>query len=62
MTSLFSRDLAFANVLEHLRGATDEGFIPNDNRGNGSKSFDRSQPPVGAIMVREVYKKFPERW
>jgi len=62
MTSLFSRDLAFANILEHLRGATDEGFIPNDNRGNGSKSFDRSQPPVGAIMVREVYKKNPERW
>jgi len=62
MTSLYSRDLAFANVLEHLSGATDEGFIPNDNRGNGSKSFDRSQPPVGSIMVREVYKKYPERW
>ena len=62
MASLFSRDLAYANVLEHLRGATDEGFIPNDDRGNGSKSFDRSQPPVGAIMVREVYKKYPERW
>jgi hypothetical protein len=62
MTSLYSRDLAFANILEHLQGATDEGFIPNDNRGNGSKSFDRSQPPVGSIMVREVYKKFPERW
>jgi hypothetical protein len=62
MTSLFNRDLAFANIIEHLRGATDEGFIPNDNRGNGSKSFDRSQPPVGAIMVREVYKKHPERW
>ncbi len=62
MASLFSRDLAYANILEHLRGATDEGFIPNDDRGNGSKSFDRSQPPVGAIMVREVYKKYPERW
>jgi neutral trehalase len=62
VTSLFSRDLAFANLIEHLRGATDEGFIPNDNRGNGSKSFDRSQPPVGSIMVREVYKKHPERW
>jgi hypothetical protein len=62
MTSLYSRDLAIANVIEHLRGATDEGFIPNDNRGNGSKSFDRSQPPVGSIMVREVYKKYPERW
>jgi len=62
MTSLTSRDLAFANVIEHLRGATEEGFIPNDNRGNGSKSWDRSQPPVGSVMVREVYRRYPERW
>jgi putative isomerase len=58
----FDRDLALANVVEHLRSATGEGFIPNDDRGNGSKSFDRSQPPVGAIMVREVYRSHPERW
>jgi hypothetical protein len=62
MTALSSRDLAFANVLEHLAGATEEGFVPNDNRGNGSKSWDRSQPPVGGLMVREVFKRFPERW
>jgi hypothetical protein len=62
MTALFDRDLAYANLLEHLRGATSEGFIPNDNRGNGSKSWDRSQPPVGSIMVREIYKRFPEPW
>jgi hypothetical protein len=62
MTSLTSRDLAMANVIEHLGGATEEGFIPNDNRGNGSKSWDRSQPPVGGLMVREIYKRYPERW
>ncbi len=62
MTALDSRDLAFANVIEHLRGKTEEGFIPNDNRGNDSKSFDRSQPPVGGIMVKEIYKKYPEKW
>jgi glycogen debranching enzyme len=62
MTSLDSRDLAYANVIEHLRGKTEEGFIPNDNRGNGSKSFDRSQPPVGSIMVKEIYKRYPEKW
>jgi glycogen debranching enzyme len=62
MTALESRDLAYANVIEHLRGKTEEGFIPNDNRGNGSKSFDRSQPPVGGIMVKEIYKKYPEKW
>ncbi|NIM13017.1 MAG: hypothetical protein GTO45_12895 [Candidatus Aminicenantes bacterium] len=62
MTALESRDLAYANVIEHLRGKTEEGFIPNDNRGNDSKSFDRSQPPVGGIMVKEIYKKYPEKW
>ena len=62
MTSLDDRELALANVIEHLRGATAEGFLPNDNRGNGSKSWDRSQPPVGGIMVREVYRRYPERW
>ena len=62
MTSLDDRKLAYANVIEHLRGATAEGFLPNDNRGNGSKSWDRSQPPVGGIMVREVYRRYPERW
>jgi hypothetical protein len=62
MTALSSRDLAFANILEHLAGATDEGFVPNDNRGNGSKSWDRSQPPVGGLMVREVFKRYPEMW
>lgn len=42
LTSLSNRELAYANVIEHLRGKTEEGFIPNDNRGNGSKSWDRS--------------------
>ena len=60
--SLFGRDLALANAVEHLRGITDEGFIPNDNRGNGCKSWDRSQPPVGGLMVRELYRRWPERW
>ena len=62
MTGLSSRELAYANVIEHLHGKTENGFIPNDNRGNGSKSFDRSQPPVGGIMVKEVYKRYPEKW
>ena len=62
LAALEGRDLALAGIVEHLRGHTSEGFLPNDNRGNGSKSWDRSQPPVGGIMVREVVRRFPERW
>lgn len=62
MTALYDRELALANIIEHLRGATPEGFLPNDNRGNGSKSWDRSQPPVGGLMVREIHRRFREPW
>jgi hypothetical protein len=62
LATLEGRDLALAGIVEHLRGHTAEGFLPNDNRGNGSKSWDRSQPPVGGIMVREIYRRHPEPW
>ncbi len=62
MTALESKNLAFANVIEHLKGITEDGFIPNDNAGNGRKTWDHSQPPVGSIMVKEIYKKYPEKW
>lgn len=62
MTALFDKELAVANIIEHVKSATSEGFIPNDDRGNGSKSYDRSQPPVGGMMLMEVYKQYPERW
>ena len=62
MTSLYSRDLADANYIEHLRSVTYEGFIPNDDRGNGTKSWDHSQPPVGALMLREIYKRYRQKW
>ncbi|GAB4337813.1 MAG: hypothetical protein Kow0037_21170 [Calditrichia bacterium] len=62
VSALFSRELAIANMVEHLNSRTAEGFIPNDDRGNGSKSFDRSQPPVGALMLKELLKINPEKW
>lgn len=62
MCALESKNLAFANIIEHLKGMTEGGFIPNDNAGNGRKTWDHSQPPVGSIMVKEIYKKYPEKW
>jgi glycogen debranching enzyme len=62
VSTLFSRDLALANFAEHLRSKTGDGFIPNDDRGNGTKSWDHSQAPVGALMLREIYRKYSERW
>jgi putative isomerase len=58
----FSRDLAYANVIEELREATAEGFVPNYSGARGIKSIDRSQPPVASLVVAALYRRFHDRW
>jgi neutral trehalase len=62
MQLLDSPEVAVASFVEHLDSATEEGFIPNDDRGNGMKSFDRSQPPVGVLIFNELLKFYDEDW
>ena len=62
MAGIGDRDLAYANAIETLREETSEGFVPNYARAGGWKSFDRSEPPVGAITVLGLYRKFHDRW
>jgi putative isomerase len=37
-------------------------LVPNFATVNGVSSRDRSEPPVGALICRELYRKFGERW
>jgi putative isomerase len=60
--SLFGRDLAYANFAEHMRSLTPGGFIPNVDEPGGRSSWDRSQPPIGSLMLREIYKRYGDRW
>jgi len=62
LASIGDKDLAYANTLEIIREATVEGLVPNYARSGQWKSFDRSEPPVGAITVLGIYKQFHERW
>ena len=62
MAAVGDRDLAYADALETLREETAEGFVPNYARAGGWKSFDRSEPPVGAITVLNLYRQFKDRW
>ena len=62
LASIGDKDLAYANAEEILREETPEGFVPNFARAGGWKSFDRSEPPVGAITVLDLYRKFGDRW
>ena len=62
MAGIGDKALAYANTLETLREETPAGFVPNYARGGGWKSFDRSEPPVGAITVWGLYRQFHEAW
>lgn len=62
LASLGSRELAYANIIEITSEMTDDGFVPNVTWGNGYKSLDRSQPPVGAGVLLALYKKFGDKW
>jgi len=57
-----NRNLAYADAIETLQESTPAGFVPNYARAGGWKSFDRSEPPVGAITVLELYRKFHDGW
>jgi putative isomerase len=62
LAGIGDRDLAYANAVEVLREETSAGFVGNYARAGNWKSYDRSEPPVGAISVLELYRKFHERW
>ena len=62
LAAVGDKDLAYANVVEILREETPQGFVPNYARAGDWKSTDRSEPPVGAIMVLSLFNQFHDRW
>jgi hypothetical protein len=62
MFSLHAKGLAYANAVEITKSLTPGGFVPNFANAYGLASFDRSQPPVGSRIVKEIYRRYKERW
>jgi hypothetical protein len=62
IASMENRELAYANAIAITHEKTEAGFIPNFGAADDDKSRDRSQPPVGSLTVRELYRKFREKW
>lgn len=62
MASLESKELAYANAVEITKHITPGGFIPNFAGSYQSASFDRSQPPVGSLVFKALYRKFQDKW
>jgi hypothetical protein len=61
MLSLYNKELAYANAIAITNEAAETGFVPNFSDAF-VKSRDRSQPPVGSFCVREIYRKYHEKW
>jgi putative isomerase len=62
LAAIGDRDLAYANTIEILREETPAGFVPNYARAGDWRSTDRSEPPVGAISILNLYNHFHDRW
>jgi len=61
MLSLNNKELAYSNALAMTNELTDRGFVPNF-ASSVTKSEDRSQPPVGSFVIKEIYRKYREDW
>lgn len=62
MSSLRDKHLAYSNLIAMTLSRAKAGFVPNFIDGTGLRSEDRSQPPVGSAMLREIYRIHKDRW
>jgi hypothetical protein len=62
MYSLYDEDRAHANAVEMTKGWTRRGFVPNFASAYRLKSEDRSQPPVGSLVVLEIHRRHRRAW
>jgi hypothetical protein len=62
LAAVDNKDLAYANAVEVTRAVRQYGMVPNYVGDAGLGSPDRSQPPVGSVVVREIYRKYGEKW
>lgn len=61
MHSLNNKELAYANAIAMTKEITSRGFVPNFASSRNT-SEDRSEPPVGSLLVKEIYRKYREDW
>lgn len=63
MTSLDPRakDIAYSNYIQVVRSRTARGLVPNYSAG-GTKSVDRTEPPIGAKVLLEMHRKYGDGW
>ena len=62
MASFDNKELAYCNAIEITLEKTKEGFVPNCSSGSGFKTLDRSQPPLGSMVILKLYHKYKDKW
>ena len=53
--------MAYSNLFQVMKSKSAAGFVPNYAAG-GMRSEDRSEPPVGAKVTLELFKKYGKAW
>eukprot|EP00052_Salpingoeca_macrocollata_P008839 m.69744 g.69744 ORF g.69744 m.69744 type:complete len:362 (+) comp16793_c2_seq1:284-1369(+) len=48
---------AQSNLIQVIKSSTAAGFVPNFSAG-GTKSQDRTEPPIGATVLAKLFEKF----
>jgi len=61
LMGLGNRSWAYSNLFVVMKSKTAAGFIPNYAAG-GMRSEDRTEPPVGAKVLLELYRKYNDKW
>lgn len=61
LAGLEDKSVAYSNLFQVVKSKTSAGFIPNFAAG-GVRAEDRSEPPVGAKVVLELFRKFGDKW
>jgi len=56
-----AKNASYSNLIQIVKSRTSKGFVPNFSAG-GDKSIDRTEPPVGAMILKEIYMKYKDDW
>lgn len=61
LLSVDAKELAYSNIIQTVKSKTAAGFVPNYAAAT-IKSYDRTEPPVGAKVLLELYRKWGDDW
>ena len=63
LAGLENKEIAYSNLFQVVKSKTPKGFIPNWSTAGGViKSSDRTEPPVGARVLLELFRKYNDTW